>query len=62
MTTHHIGRVVIGCLLAGPVVALALVGGPVAGAQEHVITGTVLLTLASSCRRSRKGLSRSPTW
>lgn len=48
MTTHHIGRLVIGCLLAGPVVALALVGGPVAGAQEHVITGTVLLTLASS--------------
>jgi pimeloyl-ACP methyl ester carboxylesterase len=48
MTTHQIGRIVIGCLTAGIVVALALVVGPVAGAQEHVITGTVLLTFASS--------------
>ena len=48
MTTHHIGRIVAGCLAAGLVVALALVIGPVAGAQEHVITGTVLLTFASS--------------
>src|SRR5207237_3494574 len=30
------------------VVALALVVGPVAGAQEHVITGTILLTFAAS--------------
>jgi pimeloyl-ACP methyl ester carboxylesterase len=48
MTTHHIGRIVIGCLTGGLVVALALVVGPVAGAQEHVITGTVLLTFAAS--------------
>jgi len=39
---------IIGCLAAGVVVALALVIGPVAGAQEHVITGTVLLTFAAS--------------
>jgi pimeloyl-ACP methyl ester carboxylesterase len=49
MTTHHIGRVAIGCLAGGLVIALALVVvGPVAGAQEHVITGTVLLAFASS--------------
>jgi hypothetical protein len=48
MTTHHIGRIVIGCLSGGLVVALALVAGPVAGAQEHVITGTILLTFAAS--------------
>ena len=43
-----IGRIVFGCLAAGPLAALALVVGPLGGAQEHVITGTVLLTLASS--------------
>ena len=48
MTTHHIGRVVVGCLAAGLVVALGLVLGPLGGAQEHVITGTVLLAFASS--------------
>ena len=48
MTNHHIGRVVIGCLTAGLVVALGLVLGPLGGAQEHVITGTVLLAFASS--------------
>jgi pimeloyl-ACP methyl ester carboxylesterase len=49
MTTHHIGRIVIGCLTAGLVVAPVLVlVGPIAGAQEHVITGTVLLTFAAS--------------
>lgn len=48
MTNHNIGRIVAGCLGAGLVGALALVAGPVAGAQEHVITGTVLLTFASS--------------
>ena len=48
MTTHHIGRIVVGCLTSGLVVALVLVIGPVAGAQEHVITGTVLLTFAMS--------------
>ena len=47
MTTHHIGRIVVGCLTGGLVLALALVVGPVAGAQEHVITGTVLLAFAA---------------
>src|SRR4029079_7484957 len=48
MTTQPIGRIVFGCVAAGLVVALALVVGPVGGAQEHVITGTVLLTFAAS--------------
>ncbi len=48
MTTPHIGRIVVGCLIAGPLAALALVVGPVAGAEEHVITGTVLLAFAAS--------------
>jgi pimeloyl-ACP methyl ester carboxylesterase len=49
MTTHHIGRIAIGCLAAGLVAAAALVlVGPVAGAQEHLITGTILLTFAAS--------------
>lgn len=48
METRHIGRIATGCLVGGLVVALTLVLGPVAGAQEHVITGTVLLTFAAS--------------
>ena len=48
MATRHIGLIVTGCLIGGLVAALALVVGPVAGAQEHVITGTVLLTFAAS--------------
>jgi len=48
MTTQPIGRIVVGCLAGGLVLALVLVLGPVAGAQEHVITGTVLLTFAAS--------------
>jgi pimeloyl-ACP methyl ester carboxylesterase len=48
METRHIGRMVTGCLVGGVVVALALVLGPIAGAQEHVITGTILLTCAAS--------------
>ena len=49
MKTHSIGRIVVGCLTGGVLVALTLVVvGPVAGAQEHVITGTVLLTFAAS--------------
>jgi pimeloyl-ACP methyl ester carboxylesterase len=47
MTNHHIGRTVVGCLTGGVVAALALVIGPVAGTQEHVITATVLLALAA---------------
>jgi pimeloyl-ACP methyl ester carboxylesterase len=48
MTTNNLGRIVVGSLIGGLAVALALVAGPVAGAQEHVITGTVLLAFASS--------------
>jgi len=48
MTTQNIGRLVIGCLAAGLIAAAALVVGPVAGAQEHVITGTILLAFAAS--------------
>jgi hypothetical protein len=48
MATQHIGRIVTVSLVGGLVVALALVVGPVAGAQEHVISGTVLLTFAAS--------------
>jgi pimeloyl-ACP methyl ester carboxylesterase len=39
---------VAGCLAAGLVAALGLVVGPLGGAREHVITGTVLLAFASS--------------
>jgi len=48
MESRQIGRIVTACLVGGLVVALALVLGPVAGAQEHVITGTILLTFAAS--------------
>jgi pimeloyl-ACP methyl ester carboxylesterase len=48
MNTNQIGRIVTGCLAAGLVVALGVVLGPLGGAQEHVITGTVLLAFASS--------------
>jgi pimeloyl-ACP methyl ester carboxylesterase len=48
MNIHNLGQIVVGSLLGGLAVALALVAGPVAGAQEHVITGTVLLAFASS--------------
>ncbi|MEO8266066.1 MAG: alpha/beta hydrolase [Ilumatobacteraceae bacterium] len=42
----HIGRVVAGCLVSGLVGAIALVAGPLAGAKEHVITGSVLVVFA----------------
>ena len=48
MTTQKIGRIVIGCLMAGLVVAPVVVVGPLGGAEEHVITGAVLLTFAAS--------------
>jgi pimeloyl-ACP methyl ester carboxylesterase len=49
MNTSTIGRIVTGCLGAGLVLALVLVlVGPAAGAEEHVVTATVLLTFASS--------------
>src|SRR4051794_26902611 len=49
MNTSTLGRIVVGCLGGGLVLALALVlVGPASGAEEHVITGTVLLAFASS--------------
>src|SRR5688572_28441108 len=47
MATRHIDLIVTASLIGGLVAALALVVGPVAGAQEHVITGTVLLTYSA---------------
>jgi len=42
----HIGRVVAGSILGGLLTSVALVVGPLAGAREHVITGSVLITFA----------------
>jgi len=44
----HIGRIVAGSLVGGFVAAIVLVVGPFAGAQEHVITGSVLLAFAAA--------------
>ena len=44
----HIGRIVAGSLIGGLFGAIVLVAGPFAGAQEHVITGSVLLAFASA--------------
>ena len=44
--TGHIGRIVAGSLLSGIVAAIALIAGPLAGAQEHIITGSVLITFS----------------
>ncbi len=41
-----IGRVVAECLISGLVAAIAIVAGPFAGAKEHIITGSVLVTFA----------------
>jgi Serine aminopeptidase, S33 len=42
----HVDRIVVGSVIAGLVVAIALVVGPFAGSREHVITGSVLVTFA----------------
>ena len=47
-TRGHIGRIVAGSLIGGFVGAIVLVAGPFAGAQEHVITGSVLLAFAAA--------------
>jgi len=44
----HIGRIVAGSMIGGLVAAIVLVVGPFAGAQEHVIAGSVLLTFAAA--------------
>jgi pimeloyl-ACP methyl ester carboxylesterase len=48
MTTSHLGRTVVGCLAVGPVAALLLVAGPLAGAKDFVVTGSLLLAFACS--------------
>jgi len=47
MKTSPIARIVVGSLAAGFVAALVLVAGPFAGAEEHVITGVILLAFAA---------------
>jgi pimeloyl-ACP methyl ester carboxylesterase len=42
----HIGRVVAGSLIGGVVAAITVVLGPLAGREEHVITGSVLVAFA----------------
>ena len=42
----HIGRIVAGSVIGGFVAAGVIVVGPFAGAQEHVLTGSVLLVFA----------------
>lgn len=44
--TGHIGRVVAGSLSFGLAAAVAIVVVPLAGAREHAITGSVLITFA----------------
>ncbi len=44
----HIGRVVAGSLVGGLVTAIAVVVGPLAGREEHVITASVLITFAAA--------------
>lgn len=44
----HIGRIVTLTITGGLVAAVAAIAGPFAGAQEHVITGAVLLAFAAS--------------
>jgi pimeloyl-ACP methyl ester carboxylesterase len=44
----HIGRIVTLTILGGAIAAVAAVTGPFAGAEEHVITGSVLLVFAAS--------------
>jgi pimeloyl-ACP methyl ester carboxylesterase len=47
-TRGHIGRIVAGSVIGGLVGAVVAVVGPFAGAQEHVITGSVLLVFAAA--------------
>jgi pimeloyl-ACP methyl ester carboxylesterase len=46
--TGHIGRIVTGSVAAGLLGAVGLLAGPMAGAAEHVITGSVLLAFAAA--------------
>lgn len=49
MAAHRLGRIVSTCVVGGLIVGSASVlAGPLAGAAEHVVTGTLLLAFASS--------------
>ena len=48
MAKQPIGPVVAGCLTAGLIGAVALVLGPIAGAEEYVTTGSLLLVFGAS--------------
>ena len=43
----HVGRIVVGSMAAGLLGAIAVVAGPLAGAREHLVTGSVLLVFAA---------------
>lgn len=62
----HIGRIVSLTILSGIGLAIFAVVGPMAGAEEHVITGTVLLSFASSwaalAHLSRRRTDQPQTW
>ena len=47
-TRGHIGRTVTLTMLSGLLLAVVAVAGPFAGAEEHVITGSVLGAFAAS--------------
>lgn len=44
----HVGRIIAGTIVGGLVAALIAVTGPFAGAEEHVVTGVVLVSFAAS--------------
>ncbi len=44
----HVGRIVAGSMAAGLLGAIAVVAGPLAGAREHLVTGSVLLVFAAA--------------
>jgi pimeloyl-ACP methyl ester carboxylesterase len=44
----HVGRIVTATILGGLVASIIAVTGPFAGAEEHVVTGVVLVTFAAS--------------
>ena len=62
----HIGRIVTFTMISGIALAVVVIAGPFAGAEEHVITGTVLLSFAASwallAHLSRRRTDQPQTW